>query len=112
VETKNGDLMCREHWKLAIIKFFNQTESKKGKEPRNQVPRKVWKSEEGFGRIPRLNVTILHFKVPFGMYSIEEVSKDFHIRLHILNIRKIHNNEINIQVAFTHEEGIEKTLIP
>ena len=27
------------------------TESKKGKEPRNQVPRKVWKSEEGFGLI-------------------------------------------------------------
>ena len=41
------------------------SESKKGKEPRNQVPRKVWKSEEGFGQIPRLNVAIWHFKVPF-----------------------------------------------
>jgi hypothetical protein len=42
-----------------------RAESKKGKEPRNQVPRKVWKSEEGFGLIPRLNEATCHFKVAF-----------------------------------------------
>jgi hypothetical protein len=49
----------------SVIFSTKHPESKKGKEPRNQVPRKVWKSEEGFGLIPRLNVEILQFKVPF-----------------------------------------------
>ena len=40
-----------------------QSESKKDKEPRNQVQRGVWKSEECFGLIPRLNVPIWRFKV-------------------------------------------------
>ena len=52
-----------------------QSESKKCKEPRNQVPRMVWKSEEGFGLVPRLNVAIWHFEVPFTVQFIEEVSK-------------------------------------
>jgi hypothetical protein len=45
--------------------------SKKGKEPRIQVPRKVWKSEEGFGLIPHLNGAFWHFKVPFTVEFIE-----------------------------------------
>ena len=36
----------------------------------------------------------------------------FQRRLHILNMRKIHNKERNIQVTFTYEEGFEKILIP
>jgi hypothetical protein len=32
----------------------------------------------------------------------------FYIRLHILNMSKIHNNEKNIQVTFTVEEGFDK----
>ena len=31
-----------------------------------------------------------------------------HRRLKILNMRKIHNNERNIQVTFTYEEGFDK----
>ena len=46
---------------------MNIAESIKGKEPRNQVPRKVGKSEEGFGLIPRLNVAIWHFNVPLSV---------------------------------------------
>ena len=37
-------------------------ESKKDKEPRNQVPRKDWQSEEGFGLIPRINVALWNLK--------------------------------------------------
>jgi hypothetical protein len=33
-------------------------ESKKGKEPRNQVPRKVWESEEGSGPIFYINLAL------------------------------------------------------
>jgi hypothetical protein len=42
-----------------LFPLFSFPESKKGKEPRNQVPRKVWKIEEGFGQIPCINVTMV-----------------------------------------------------
>ena len=51
-----------------------QAEYKKGKSPRNQVPRKVWRSEEGFGLIPPLNVLIWHIKVPLTV-DFEKASK-------------------------------------